>query len=64
MAVFRNEGNTISNDRFGLNSMSDRINKVKECIHDSVLYFIDWILAPTLNTSPDSFLYNKNKDIH
>lgn len=47
-----------------INSMSDRINKVKECIHNSVLYFIDWILAPTLNTSPDSFLYNKNKGIH
>lgn len=45
-----------------VNSMFDKIDMVQECIHDAVLYFIDWILAPTLNTSPDSFLYTKDKN--
>lgn len=44
-----------------VDSMDGKIDKVEECIHDAVLYFIDWILAPTLNKSPESFLYNKKK---
>ena len=44
-----------------VNSIGDEINKVEECIHDAVMYFIDWILAPTLNKSPKSFQYNDEK---
>lgn len=45
-----------------ISCMSDKIDNVKECIHDAVQYFIDWILAPTLNKAPNSFQYYMDKN--